>query len=86
MANELKQLAGVPWVNARLRDARTLAGLSQRDVEDHFGWPPTTVSRYERRDGPVPRVSRLRRLAELYGTSLEVLMAPPGVAFPRRTP
>lgn len=71
---EMKQVHGAPGVHERLRNARILAGLSQRSVEDYFGWPQTTVSRYERGDGPVPRIPRLRLLAALYGTTMESLL------------
>lgn len=63
----------------RIKAAREAAGLSQKQVGDHFDIVVSTVSRWETGDGD-PGTGRLTRLAELFrvpASSLAFGEAPP---------
>ena len=73
--NPSKQVAADPGLGRRLRRARERAQLTQREVERALHLPATAVARYESRQGPVPRLARLQRLAMLYGSMVEALVS-----------
>lgn len=64
---------GTGGVGARLRAARRGAGLTQQQLAEALGVEPITVSRWER-EVTSPSRPRLRRIAELTGTSLSDLV------------
>ncbi len=60
-------------VAATLRALRVAANLTQAEVAAAVGVTVSQVSRWEAPDGPVPLLRHRRRLAELYGVSIEAL-------------
>jgi transcriptional regulator with XRE-family HTH domain len=60
-------------VGGRLRIARRSAGLTQKQLAELLGVEPITVSRWER-GVTSPSLPRLRRIAELTGTSASDLV------------
>lgn len=68
-----------------LRDARTRAGLSQRELADRAGVAQSVISAYEsgRRQ---PSVPTLGRLIEASGHQLELRLTPPSPAGQLRGP
>ena len=63
----------------RLRAARRGAGLTQKQLADELGVESITVSRWER-EVTSPSLSRLRRIAELTGTTVSDLVRAPDAA------
>ena len=59
-------------LSARLKDAREYRGFSQEEVARHLGIPRTAISLIENGTRRVEALE-LRRLAELYQTSMEGL-------------
>lgn len=54
-----------------LKEARAMAGLSQRDVADHLGYStPQFISNWER-GVSIPPVNALKKIAVLYHVSAE---------------
>jgi transcriptional regulator with XRE-family HTH domain len=66
-------------VGNRLRTARRSAGLTQRQLADELGVESVTVSRWER-GVTTPSLPRLRRVAELTGTTTSDLVRAPDAA------
>jgi len=60
-------------VGGRLRTARRSAGLTQKQLADELGVESITVSRWER-GVTTPSLPRLRRIAELTGTTVSDLV------------
>jgi transcriptional regulator with XRE-family HTH domain len=66
-------------VGSRLRTARRSAGLTQKQLADELGVESITVSRWER-EVTSPSLPRLRRIAELTGTTVSDLVRAPDAA------
>jgi transcriptional regulator with XRE-family HTH domain len=66
-------------VGSRLRAARRGAGLTQKQLGDALGVEAITVSRWER-GVTSPSLPRLRRVAELTGTTVSDLVRAPDAA------
>ena len=66
-------------VGGRLRTARRSAGLTQKQLADELGVESITVSRWER-GATSPSLTRLRRIAELTGTTVSDLVRAPDAA------
>ena len=66
-------------VGGRLRTARRSAGLTQKQLADELGVESITVSRWER-GATSPSLPRLRRIAELTGTTVSDLVRAPDAA------
>jgi transcriptional regulator with XRE-family HTH domain len=66
-------------VGGRLRTARRSAGLTQKQLADELGVESITVSRWER-GVTSPSLPRLRRIAELTGTTVSDLVRAPDAA------
>lgn len=66
-------------VGRRLRTARRGAGLTQKQLADELGVESITVSRWER-EVTSPSLPRLRRIAELTGTTVSDLVRAPDTA------
>jgi transcriptional regulator with XRE-family HTH domain len=66
-------------VGGRLRTARRSVGLTQKQLADELGVESITVSRWER-GATAPSLSRLRRIAELTGTTVSDLVRTPDAA------
>ena len=66
-------------VGGRLRTTRRSAGLTQKQLADELGVESITVSRWER-GVTSPSLSRLRRVAELTGTTVSDLVRAPDAA------
>jgi transcriptional regulator with XRE-family HTH domain len=66
-------------VGDRLRTARRSAGLTQKQLADDLGVESVTVSRWER-GVTTPSLPRLRRVAELTGTTTSDLVRAPDAA------
>lgn len=62
-------------VGARLRAARRAAGLTQKQLADALGVESITVSRWER-GVTAPSLERLRRVAQITGTTVSDLVRP----------
>ena len=56
-----------------LRSSREKAELSQQDVANALGISQFAVSKWERGD-MTPSIERLKELADLYNTSIDVLV------------
>lgn len=63
----------------RLKDARKAAGLTQAAVAERLSVTRPAVTQWER-DATVPELENLRRLAELYSTSVTDLLGEGGNA------
>ena len=63
----------------RLRTARRSSGLTQKQLADELGVESITVSRWER-EVTSPSLPRLRRIAELTGTTMSDLVRAPDTA------
>ena len=66
-------------VGGRLRTARRGAGLTQKQLAETLGVESITVSRWER-GVTTPSLPRLRRIAELTGTTVSDLVRTPDAA------
>jgi transcriptional regulator with XRE-family HTH domain len=66
-------------VGSRLRTARRSAGLTQKQLANELGVESITVSRWER-GVTTPSLPRLRRIAELTGTTMSDLVRAPDAA------
>lgn len=66
-------------VGRRLRTARRGEGLTQKQLADELGVESITVSRWER-EVTSPSLPRLRRIAELTGTTVSDLVRAPDTA------
>jgi len=66
-------------VGGRLRTARRSAGLTQKQLAAELGVEAITVSRWER-GATSPSLPRLRRIAELTGTTVSDLVRAPDAA------
>jgi transcriptional regulator with XRE-family HTH domain len=66
-------------VGGRLRTARRSVGLTQKQLADELGVESITVSRWER-GVTSPSLPRLRRVAELTGTTVSDLVRAPDAA------
>ena len=66
-------------VGDRLRTARRSVGLTQKQLADELGVESITVSRWER-GATTPSLPRLRRIAELTGTTTSDLVRAPDTA------
>lgn len=66
-------------VGTRLRAARRGAGLTQKQLAEGLAVEPITVSRWER-GVTSPSLPRLRRIAELTGTTVSDLVRAPDAA------
>jgi transcriptional regulator with XRE-family HTH domain len=66
-------------VGGRLRTARRSAGLTQKQLAEELGVEAITVSRWER-GATSPSLPRLRRIAELTGTTVSDLVRAPDAA------
>jgi transcriptional regulator with XRE-family HTH domain len=66
-------------VGDRLRTARRSVGLTQKQLADELGVESITVSRWER-GVTTPTLPRLRRIAELTGTTPSDLVRAPDAA------
>jgi len=66
-------------VGARLRTARRAAGMTQKQLADQLEVESITVSRWER-EVTSPSLPRLRRIAELTGTTVSDLVRAPDAA------
>jgi transcriptional regulator with XRE-family HTH domain len=66
-------------VGERLRTARRSVGLTQKQLADELGVESITVSRWER-GATSPSLTRLRRIAELTGTTVSDLVRAPDAA------
>jgi transcriptional regulator with XRE-family HTH domain len=71
----VKQAAAAGFDPARLRQARTNAGLSQRELAKRAGIDQTTIAKYEAGDR-APFVERLAALAQALGVPPATLTAP----------
>lgn len=60
----------------RLRTLRQARGLTQEAVARIVGVTASQVSKWEHPSGPVPQPRNLRRLARLYGVTVEELDNP----------
>lgn len=60
----------------RLRTLRLARGLTQEAVARIVGVTASQVSKWEHPDGPVPQPRNLRRLARLYGVTVDDLGTP----------
>lgn len=66
-------------VGSRLRAARRASGLTQKQLAEELGVEAITVSRWER-GATSPSLPRLRRIAELTGTTVSDLVRAPDAA------
>jgi transcriptional regulator with XRE-family HTH domain len=62
-------------VKKRLRTLRLARGLTQEAVARIVGVTTSQVSKWEHPNGPVPQPRNLRRLARLYGVTVDELCA-----------
>jgi len=60
----------------RLRSLRLARGLTQEAVARIVGVTASQVSKWEHPSGPVPQPRNLRRLARLYGVTVDELCTP----------
>ncbi|MFP5513294.1 MAG: helix-turn-helix transcriptional regulator [Alphaproteobacteria bacterium] len=80
--NEGTKSTGFPpnmTLGNRLKDARKAAGLTQAAVAERLSVTRPAVTQWER-DATVPELENLRRLAELYSTSVTDLLGEGGNA------
>lgn len=68
-------------ISVALHDARTSAGLSQRELADAAGTAQSVVARIER-DAVSPTIATLERLARAAGCELELRLVPAPVRDP----
>ena len=66
-------------MGVRLRTARRSAGLTQKQLAEALGVESITVSRWER-GVTTPSLPRLRRIAEITGTTVSDLVRAPEAA------
>lgn len=67
-------MAPVLPVNQQLRRLRILAGLTQKEAAAKIGCNPTNITHWER-GRTIPRMSRLKKIAEVYGCPIDNLIA-----------
>jgi transcriptional regulator with XRE-family HTH domain len=62
-------------IKRRLRRARSLRGLSQREVAEQGGISKSVIEKYESRENlRIPNTRQLFRLAEVYGISVDYIL------------
>ena len=57
----------------KLKEIRTMSGLSQKALGDQLGLKDTTISKYER-GASDPTIETLIKLADIFGVSVDALV------------